>query len=583
MRNSGEAESILGLEPGRGKRFALRERAASVPIISLWAIRYPRATTLRTKHYAGSGMGTSASKSTPKNRTSTEKARSVIVLGAGPGGLATALLLGRAGLNVHVLERQPHVGGRCSTVSAQGFRFDLGPTFFLYPRVLDRIYRAVGHDLRREVPMIRLDPQYRLVFGDTGGELLCTPDLGRMEAEIRKLNPDDARNIHRFLAENRVKLERFRPVLESPFLGWRDLLRLDVVRALPLLRPWQSIDTELRRYFTDPRTRLAFTFQSKYLGMSPFQCPSLFSILSYLEYEYGVWHPVGGCGAVSHAMAELARECGVTFSLGEEVTAMLFDGRRAVGVKTDTGEYRADAVVVNADFAQAMTRLVPNHLRRHWTDEKIARKQFSCSTFMMYLGLDGTADHLPHHTIYTAEDYAGNLADIETHGRLSADPSVYVQNASVTDATLAPPGCSTLYVLAPVPNRRDDLDWSKETPAFRATVLKQLKKLGFPDVVRRIRYEKVVTPTDWEHGYAVFKGATFNLAHSLRQMLHLRPRNRFEDLDRVYLVGGGTHPGSGLPVIYESARITSRLLLADFGYDTDWLEEPAGTAAEAHG
>ncbi len=505
---------------------------------------------------------------------SASRPRSVVIIGAGPGGLAAALLLRRAGLHVRVVERLPRVGGRCSAVEANGFRFDLGPTFFLYPQVLERIFRLVGRNLWRDVPMVRLDPQYRVVFGPSGGHLNCTPDLARMEAEIAKLAPADARNLRRFVAENRVKLERFRPCLESPFLGWRDLLSWDLVKLLPLLRPWRSVDAELGRYFADPRVRLAFSFQAKYLGMSPFNCPSLFSILSYLEYDFGVWHPLGGCAAVSEAMADVAREMGVTFHLGEEVTQLLFDGRRAVGVRTDAGEYRADAVVVNADFAHAMTRLVPDRLRRRWTDRKIARKRFSCSTFMLYLGLDGQSDDLPHHTIYTAEDYAGNLADIERHRRLSADPSFYVQNPCVTDPGLAPKGMSTLYVLAPVPHRSAGIDWTKETPGFRARVLRQLGRIGLTDVERRIRFEKVVTPADWEGDYAVFKGATFNLAHTLSQMLHLRPRNRFEDLGGVYLVGGGTHPGSGLPVIYESARITSRLLLRDFGLDADWLGEP---------
>jgi phytoene desaturase len=496
-----------------------------------------------------------------------------VIIGAGPGGLAAALLLGRAGLNVRVVERLPRVGGRCSAIETNGFRFDLGPTFFLYPQVLERIFRLVGRDLNRQIPMVRLDPQYRIVFGPGGGHLNCTPDLARMEAEVAKLSPADARNVRRFIAENRVKLESFRPVLESPFLSWRDLLSWDLVKLLPLLRPWLSVDAELGRYFSDLRVRLAFTFQAKYLGMSPFNCPSLFSILSYLEYDFGVWHPYGGCAAISEGMADVARELGVRFHLGEEVTALLFDGRRAVGVRTDAGEYRSDAVVVNADFAHTMTRLVPDRLRRRWTDRKIERKRFSCSTFMMYLGLDGRCDDLPHHTIYTAEDYRQNLRDIEG-GRLSADPSFYVQNPCVTDPDLAPKGKSTLYVLAPVPHKTAGIDWEREAPGFRARVLQQLAKIGLRDVERRIRDERVVTPADWEGGYAVYKGATFNLAHTLTQMLHLRPRNRFEDLDRVYLVGGGTHPGSGLPVIYESARITSRLLLQDFGLDASWLDEP---------
>ena len=501
----------------------------------------------------------------------------VLIIGAGPGGLAAALLLARAGLRVQVIERLPRVGGRCSAIEADGFRFDLGPTFFLYPQVLQRIFAAVGRRLGDEVTLARLDPQYRLVFG-AGGELLCTPDAARMEEAIGKLSPADAPGLRRYLADNRSKLERFRPSLESPFLGWRSLLSWDLIKLLPVLRPWRSLDSELRRYFADPRVRLAFSFQSKYLGMSPFNCPSLFSILSFLEYEFGVHHPIGGCAAVSEAMARVAEDLGASFALGEEVQEVLFDGRRAVGVRTDRGKYFADALVINADFARAMTRLVPDRLRRRWTDRRIEKKRFSCSTFMMYLGVEGRYDELAHHTIYMAEDYARNLADIEGRHVLSEDPSFYVQNACVTDPSLAPPGRSTLYVLAPVTHRHPNVDWSVEKERFRGVVLKQLAKVGLRDVERRICFERIVTPEDWEGGYEVYRGATFNLAHTLGQMLHFRPRNRFEDLESVYLVGGGTHPGSGLPVIYESARITSRLLLQDFGLDAGWIDRAAAPA-----
>ena len=302
-----------------------------------------------------------------------------------------------------VLERLPVVGGRTSTLSGRGFRFDLGPTFFLYPKVLESIFATVGRDLHAEVELVRLDPQYHLVFG-AGGSLTATPDVARMEQAISALAPDDAPGFRRFLADNRAKMERFRTVLESPFLGWRDLLSPQMLRMLPLLRPHLSLDAELGRYFRDPRVRLAQTFQSKYLGMSPFNCPSLFSILSFMEYEYGVFHPIGGCGAIPRAMARAAEEMGVDVRLGEEVREVLFRGRRAVGVRTERGDYPADALIINADFARAMTRLIPDRLRRRWSDRRIAGKKFSCSTFMMYLGLEGRNDDLAHHTIYLAED-----------------------------------------------------------------------------------------------------------------------------------------------------------------------------------
>ncbi|HEX8678950.1 MAG TPA: phytoene desaturase family protein [Chthoniobacterales bacterium] len=489
----------------------------------------------------------------------------MLIVGAGPGGLAASILLASAGLRVRILERLPIVGGRTSSIEAEGFRFDLGPTFFLYPRVLDEILRLAGTSLAGEVELVRLDPQYRLLFG-AGGQLECTPDVAAMERQIAALAPADAGGFSRFMHENRRKLELMQPCLENPFHNWRGIITQRLLRLLPLLQPHRSLDAYLRRFFSDERTRLAFSFQSKYLGMSPFRCPSLFSILSFLEYEYGVFHPIGGCGAITEALARVARRMGVEIHLDEPVTSLVMENGRAAGARTARATYKADAVVMNADFARAMSRLVPNESRRRWRDERIARKKFSCSTFMLYLGIEGRFD-LPHHNIYIARDYARNLHEIETAHVLSRDPSFYVQNASVTDPTLAPEGMSTLYVLAPVTHQAGNVDWRRQKDAFRALMLKQIAKAGFVDVERRIRFERMITPLEWDEQYEIHLGATFNLSHNLAQLLHLRPRNRFEDIPGVYLVGGGTHPGSGLPVIFESARISSRLLCEDLGVE----------------
>jgi len=498
--------------------------------------------------------------------------KEVLIVGAGPGGLASAILLASKGVKVRIIERLPIIGGRTSSIEAEGYKFDLGPTFFLYPRVLEEIFRVAGAELREEVDLVRLDPQYRIQFG-AGGEMDCTPDVARMKAQIAALSPKDASGFQKFLTENRTKLALMEPCLETSFDGWRSLINERLLRMLPMLRPHQSLDTYLKRFFSDDRVRLAFCFQSKYLGMSPFRCPSLFSILSFLEYEHGVWHPIGGCAAITAAMARVAERLGVEIHLNEPVAEILFKERKAIGVRTNDSVYKADAVVVNADFARAMEKLVPDRLRRRWTDRKLAKKKYSCSTFMMYLGIEGRYD-LPHHNIHISENYERNLDEIENRHVLSSDPSFYVQNASVTDRTLAPAGHSALYILAPVTHQHPNVDWSKERDGFRDLMLKQIAKLGFRDVESRIRYERVITPSDWDTRYEVYRGATFNLAHTLGQMLHLRPHNRFEDLDGMYLVGGGTHPGSGLPVIFESARISSRLLLEDFGVDVDWNTGP---------
>ena len=231
--------------------------------------------------------------------------KQALIIGAGPGGLASAVLLAAQGLKVTVIERLPIIGGRTSSIEADGYKFDLGPTFFLYPRVLDKIFRAAGTSLRAEVEMARLEPQYRIQFG-AGGQLDCTPDIPAMERQIAALAPKDAPGFRRFLEENRAKLALMEPCLESAFPGWQSLAQAHLFKMLPMLRPHQSLDAYLKRFFTDDRVRLAFCFQSKYLGMSPFRCPSLFSILSFLEYEYGVFHPIGGCSAITAALARVA-------------------------------------------------------------------------------------------------------------------------------------------------------------------------------------------------------------------------------------------------------------------------------------
>jgi phytoene desaturase len=505
-----------------------------------------------------------------------KQAKRVVIVGAGPGGLATAMLLARSGVQVTVVEKHSRVGGRTATLEQDGFKFDIGPTFFLYPRVLREIFADAGYDLDREVPMKRLDPQYRLVFGD-GGQIDATANVERMERQIAAICPQDAIEFKNFLTHNRKKLASFLPVLETPFEKWSDLLRPEMLKLLPLMKPWLSLDGDLKAHFKDERIRLGFSFQSKYLGMSPFRCPSLFSILSFLEYEHGVFHPIGGCGAVTSAMARIAKEMGVEVLTEEPVEEILIDGGaghrgrgKAVGVRTSKRRLQADAVVVNADFADAMRKLVPGKYRRKWSDKKIASKTYSCSTFMMYLGLDGRYDDVAHHTIYLAENYRQNLRDIEEAHRLSENPSFYVQNASVTDPTLAPKGQSTLYVLLPVTHESEHVHWAHETARFRELAIRQMERIGIRDVERRIRTEKILTPSGWRDEFGLLKGATFSMKHSLDQMLHLRPHNRFEDVDGMYLTGGGTHPGSGLPVIFQSARISSKLLLEDLGMETQW-------------
>ncbi|GAE27758.1 phytoene dehydrogenase [Halalkalibacter wakoensis JCM 9140] len=360
------------------------------------------------------------------------------------------------------------------------------------------------------------------------------------------------------MKETDKKMNALLPVLQNQHRSLFDYLRLRALKALPHLSLGQSLYEVLSNYFTDERLKLAFTFQSKYLGMSPWECPGAFSILSFMEHKYGVYHPIGGMHKIPEAMANVVKEYGGRIHLGSGVKRLLLEGRTVVGVELENHEkVYADEVIINADFAHAMSTFVEEQPLKLYSKEKLLKKDYSCSTFMMYVGLDKRYD-LPHHTIIFSDDYEKNVKEITKTKELSADPSIYIQNASVSDPTLAPEGSSGLYILAPVPNNFSEIDWEMHKEDFRELVLSQIEsRTEFKNLRKHIKVERMLTPRNWESDYFVYKGATFNLAHHLRQMMYFRPHNKFQELNHCWLVGGGTHPGSGLPTIFESGRITT--------------------------
>lgn len=501
------------------------------------------------------------------------RAPHIAIIGAGPGGLATAVLLAASGLRVTVYESQPTIGGRTGRVQAGPFAFDRGATFFMMPHVLDEVFQAAGRKLGDQVPLTRLDPMYRLLLGRPDSSpitLDATQNIAEMSRRIAAIEPRDGPAFARFINDNRSKLALMEGLLRRPIRGPLDLLDLDTLRVAPKLHPTLSVHQLLSRYFVSEHVRLAVAFQSKYLGMSPFDCPSLFTILPFIEYEFGVWHPTGGCHALMLALARVATDIGATIRTDAPVQAITFDAARASGVVVAGERIEHDAVVLNADATWALKHLIPADIRTRlgsWgSDHAIDSRSYSCSTCMLYLGIDGTLD-LPHHTIYTSKTYRRNLEDITTGGLLSQDPSLYVCNASRTDPSLAPQGTSSIYVLVPVANTRiaHTTDWRVEGPRLRESALDQIATvMGTGDLRPRIQHEVLITPDDWRASN-INHGATFNLAHGLDQMLHKRPHNRLKGVERLYLTGGGTHPGSGLPTIFLSAQIAARQLAKDLG------------------
>ena len=492
-----------------------------------------------------------------KHDTGRPGAPRIAIVGAGPGGLTAAMLLGARGFDVTIFEKGPRVGGRNAAIVRNGYTFDTGPTFLMMKFILDEVFEEAGRVSHDYLDFVQLEPMYRLAFDDVTIE--PTTDREAMSAELERCFPGSSGAYVKFMERESLRFARMYPCLQKDYSTIRRYLSPELLRAVPHLALGKSLIGVLADYFDDERLQLSFTFQAKYLGMSAWQCPGAFAILPYVEHAFGVYHVMGGLSEISEAMAKVCAELGVTIRLESAVRELMLDGRRVLGVRLEDGsEFHADETIVNADFGHAMKHLVPPGVLDKYRPENIDSRKYSCSTFMLYLGLDKIYD-LPHHTIRFAGDYRGNVDDIFDHKVLSRDVSLYIRNASVTDPSLAPAGHSAVYVLVPVPNTSAEIDWDIEADPFRKTVIATLEKNGMPDLESHIREEIVFTPRTWEDMGIQF-GATFNLAHSLDQMLYLRPRNRFEELANCYLVGGGTHPGSGLPTIYESGRIAANMI-----------------------
>ncbi|PKL85058.1 MAG: phytoene desaturase [Ignavibacteriae bacterium HGW-Ignavibacteriae-1] len=493
------------------------------------------------------------------------KKKKVIIVGAGPGGLVAGMILSQKGFDVHIYEKKAIVGGRNGFIQAGEFKFDLGPTFFLMKDVLERIFKICNRNLDDYVKITQLDPMYKLVFNDK--TFAPTTDKERMVLEIERVFPGSSKGYLQYIEREQKKYDRLIPCLEVPYGSLTDYFSLRLLKALPYLDGHLSLFDVLGKYFDDDFLKVCFTFQAKYIGMSPWQAPGLFSILSFIEHGGGVFHVNGGLNELSKAIAKVIEECDGNIHLSKGVKKLIVENSVCKGVLLEDGsEERADYVVLNADFAHAMKNLVEPADRRKYTDKKLKKMKYSCSTFMLYLGLDKKYEKLYHHNIFFANDYKHNVDEIVSNSIIPDDPSIYVHNPSLIDDSLAPDGKSSVYVLVPIGNTSGGIDWTAKKEAFKEKILNILEtKAGINDIRSHIEELRIITPDDWENQMDIYDGATFNLGHNMGQLLYFRPHNEFEEFANCYLVGGGTHPGSGLPTIYESARISSELILKKEG------------------
>jgi len=477
-----------------------------------------------------------------------------VVIGSGLGGLAAAIRLGARGYRVSVFEKLEQPGGRASVFRQDGFTFDAGPTIITAPFVLEELWSRAGARFADDVTLKSLDPFYDIRFHD-GTVMTCSGDAERMRAEVRRIAPGDVAGYDRFMAESeaiyRIGFEQLGHV---PFGSPMSMVRIapDLVRLGAWRTVWQHVAARVK----NPKIRMALSFHPLFIGGNPFKVTAIYSMIAYLERQYGVHCAIGGTGALVAAMAGLIRRQGGVIHLDSPVDEILCAGGRATGIRLADGRViPASVVVSNAETAHTYRTLLRNAPRKRWPDAKLARARYSMSLFVWYFGTDRLYPDVRHHTIMMGPRYRGLLDDIFTRKHLADDFSLYLHRPTASDPQLAPQGCDSFYVLSPVPHQDSGIDWAERAPSYRAAIAAHLEATVLPGLSRHIVTEKLITPIDFENRLSSYKGAAFGLEPVLLQSAWFRPNNKAEDIDNLFLVGAGTHPGAGLPGVISSARI----------------------------
>ena len=477
-----------------------------------------------------------------------------IVIGSGFGGLAAAIRLGAKGYRVTVLERLSKPGGRAAVFEQDGFIFDSGPTIVTAPFLFEELWTLCGRKFSDAIDLRPLDPFYRIRFHD-GESIDCSGDPDAMREEVRRLAPQDVAGYERFmrLAEE-IYETGFEKLGHVPFSSWTDMAR--VLPSLVRLQSFRSVYGIVAQYVKDPRVRILLSFHSLFVGGNPFEVTSIYGLISFLERKWGVHFPMGGMGSLVHGLCDLIAGQGGKILYGAEVEEIIVEDRRAVGVRLATGEVIAsDIVVSNADAAWTYRNLVAPGSRRRWTDRKLDRARYSMGLFVWYFGTSRRYPDVPHHTIVLGPRYRELLRNIFNDKKLADDMSLYLHRPTATDPSLAPDGCDTFYVLSPVPNLDADIDWTRTAERYRQAVARVLETTMLPGLQSHVVTSRVATPLDFESQLLSFKGAGFSFEPTLTQSAWFRPHNVSEDIERLYLVGAGTHPGAGVPGVLSSARI----------------------------
>lgn len=499
-----------------------------------------------------------------QNFTIRQAMRKIVIIGSGFGGLSAAIRLQARGFQVTILEKNARVGGHAYQLQKDGYTFDMGPSLITAPDILRSVFACAGRRMEDYLDLIPLDPYYRIYFYD-GTFLDYTGDAERMKAEMAKFNPDDAANYDKFMAHTRKIYDAVITdgLGSTPFMNLKTMFAF-IPRALRLHALFPAY-TFVKQYFSDPRHRFCFSFHPLFIGGNPFRSPSVYLMIPYLEKAGGVWFTAGGMYSVVQAFEKLFLELGGTIETNAEVREILVSEGRATGVRTAENVYRADAVISNADIVHTYRELIAPQHRRRWSDKRIDRLDYSMSAFLLYIGVRKQYPQLLHHTLILSPRYRELVADIFDRKVLPDDFSMYLHVPSRTDPSMAPPGCESMYVLIPVANLLSGTDWEHAKHEYARKVLEFLEKeFGLEGLQEHIDVLELFTPNDFRKERNSWLGSAWGVEPHLLQTAYFRPHNRSEDIDRLYFVGAGTHPGAGVPGVLLTAEATEQVILNDF-------------------
>lgn len=503
----------------------------------------------------------SAEQVTPQaSRRPAPGAPHALIIGAGLGGLAAAIRLGARGYRVTVVEKLDGPGGRGYVHKQDGFTFDAGPTVVTAPFLFEELWTLAGRRLEDDIDLRPVTPFYRVRFDD-GDVFDYTGDHQQMVDQIRRLDPRDVEGYERFLKKSEAIFKvGFEALAHAPFHDFSSMLK--IVPDFVSLESYRTVFGLVSKYVRDPKLRQVLSFHPLLVGGNPFSTTSIYTLIAFLERKWGVHFPMGGTGALVNGMVKLIREVlGGEIRYDAEVRRLLLKGRRTTGVELADGErISADLVVSDMDPAWLYQHLVPAERRRWWPDWRLEHSRYSMSLFVWYFGTNRKYEDVAHHSILLGPRYRELLEDIFKHKVLADDFSLYLHRPTATDPSLAPEGCDAFYVLSPVPHLDAGVHWPTEAEPYRRRIARSLSETVMPGLEEHLVTSRVLTPQDFQDRLLSFKGAAFSFEPVFSQSAWFRPHNKSEDIDGLYLVGAGTHPGAGMPGVLSSARVLDRLI-----------------------